>query len=325
MRPLPALSLPLLALLLGSSCLAAESQTDQKPAAKTNAAMGKKATIDPKMRQSGSLVQGAPGRTNGKGKDDAGAAPATSMMLSVKGVTDGRPIRGKYAYCIGNRKNGTVPGQNINPGVTWSGLPANAKSLALIVVDKDVPASFESANVEGKTIPADFPRRDFYHWVLIDIPTTINGLGEGRDSNGITAGGGKPFGPTGYGINGQNDYRLISEGPHGGYDGPCPPWNDERKHNYHFQLFALDVPSLGLPNPVNGEQVEAAIKGHIVGQAEVVGVYTTYAGWQKKMVEGRRAARAAQSKNPGIKTASTQKPVIKKTAKATAKPSSMKP
>ena len=67
------------------------------------------------------------------------------------------------------------------------------------------------------------------------------------------------------------------KGIHGGYDGPCPPWNDERMHHYHFIVYALNVPTLGLTGAVDGKKAQAAMEGHILAQGEVVGTYTNNA------------------------------------------------
>jgi Raf kinase inhibitor-like YbhB/YbcL family protein len=88
------------------------------------------------------------------------------------------------------------------------------------------------------------------HWVLVDIPKTATGLPEG----------GKPL-PEGA-REGMNDWKAS------GYRGPCPPIG---RHRYYFKLYALDT-QLGLKAPTKAE-LEAAMKGHIVGQAELIGTY----------------------------------------------------
>ena len=59
-----------------------------------------------------------------------------------------------------------------------------------------------------------------------------------------------------------------------GYDGPCPPWNDERLHHYHFRLFALDVETLELPVNYTLADLNAAMDGHVLAEAELVGTYS---------------------------------------------------
>ena len=199
----------------------------------------------------------------------AGQAFAAPARLDVKleGIKEGAQIASKYAYCMPDGKGKTQNGGNISPAISWMGAPAKTKSFAIIVVDKDVPANFETANKEGKTIPTDFPRQNFYHWVLVNIPVGIHGLLEGKDSEGVTPGG-KPTGKLEYGLSGVNGYGF------GGYDGPCPPWNDERLHRYHFIVYALDIPAVQLPEPIKGVLAEAAMVGHILAQGEVTGTYS---------------------------------------------------
>jgi len=196
------------------------------------------------------------------------------ITVTVSGIKEGQPIAERFAYGAPDGKGQVKDGGNINPAISWENAPKNTKSFAIIVVDPDVPASFESANQPGKTIAADFPRQNFYHWVLVDIPPYVTTIAEGADSHEVVKGG-KPVGKKNYGISGLNSY------PGGGYDGPCPPWNDERLHHYHFQVFALDVPSLGLTGKFTGPEAEKAMQTHILAKGEVVGTYTN----NQKMLE----------------------------------------
>ncbi|MCB1626390.1 MAG: YbhB/YbcL family Raf kinase inhibitor-like protein, partial [Xanthomonadales bacterium] len=84
-----------------------------------------------------------------------------------------------------------------------------------------------------------------------------------------------PNGPPGS-RQGLNDYGgFMGDGDYYGYDGPCPPWNDERVHRYHFRLYALDIARLPIEKPdFTASDVLAAIDGHVLAQAEVVGTYT---------------------------------------------------
>lgn len=203
----------------------------------------------------------------------------TPVALEVKSSAfdNGKPIPAKYAYCRPDGKGRSKDSDNVNPGISWSGAPEGTKSFALINVDPDVPAKFDIANQPDKTIPKDYPRQDFYHWVLIDIPAAMTGIEEGRDSQKAIKGG-KPIGKLTYGMTGPNDYARAYGGSYGGYDGPCPPWNDERLHHYHFVVYALDIPSLDFSAPPTGPQAMAAMKGHILAQGEVVGTYTQFPG-----------------------------------------------
>ena len=67
-------------------------------------------------------------------------------------------------------------------------------------------------------------------------------------------------------------------GDYYGYDGPCPPWNDERIHHYLFRLYALDVPHLALETRFTGPQARAAMHGHILDEACLVGSYSLHPG-----------------------------------------------
>jgi Raf kinase inhibitor-like YbhB/YbcL family protein len=200
-------------------------------------------------------------------------AQTAPMTVNVAGIENDKLIAEKFAFCAPDGKGKTKDGGNVNPAVSWSGAPAGTQSYAIIVVDKDVPAKFDDANKEGKIIAGDFPRQDFYHWALVDIPATLTGIAEGQDSEGLVPDG-KPTGKTAYGINGQNDFASFLKGTFGGYDGPCPPWNDERLHHYHFIVYALGVPSLGLKENFTGKQAMEAIDKHTLARGEMVGTFT---------------------------------------------------
>jgi Raf kinase inhibitor-like YbhB/YbcL family protein len=144
-----------------------------------------------------------------------------------------------------------------------------------------VPSRGDDVNKEGRSVPHDLPRVDFYHWVLVDIPATLGELSAGSHSNAVTAHGKSPgAAPNGHGVQGVNDYTgwFSSDqnmcGDYGGYDGPCPPWNDERLHHYHFTIYALDVASLGLSGSFGGAEALAAMRIHILAQATWIGTYT---------------------------------------------------
>lgn len=168
---------------------------------------------------------------------------------------------------------------NRNPHLAWSGVPEGTRSFALICVDHDVPSVGDDVNQEGRTVPIDLPRAPFYHWVLVDLPSDLREIAEGSHADGVVARG-KPAGasPSG-GLQGSNDYTGWFDGhpdmggTYHGYDGPAPPWNDERVHGYRFQLFALDVPTLGLSGSFSGAQVLEAVAAHTLARAELIGLY----------------------------------------------------
>ncbi len=194
-----------------------------------------------------------------------------ALTVTVDSLRPGGVILGAYAYCVPAKVGHSTGGPNRSPAISWSKGPAGTASYAIITVDTDVPTVFDSANKEGQVIPATLKRRDFYHWVLVDIPATVTGLPVAADSTRRIAEG-KPVGPTPNGLRGANDFGRP--GSHGGYDGPCPPWNDAIVHHYHFQVYALNVAHLGLSGGFSGLDAMKAIRGHVLAMGEVVGLYT---------------------------------------------------
>jgi len=126
-----------------------------------------------------------------------------------------------------------------SPALKWEGTPDGTKSLALICDDPDAP---------GGT---------WIHWVLYGIPATATALPENIDKTETVK---SPVGVR----QGLNDFERV------GYNGPCPP--PGKVHHYRFKLFALDV-ELNLPARPTSQQIEGAMKGHILGQGELVGTY----------------------------------------------------
>lgn len=170
---------------------------------------------------------------------------------------------------------------NRNPHLAWDGAPEGTRSFAILCVDVDVPSAGDNVNQEGKRVPLDLPRVDFFHWVLCDLPASVCAIEEGAHSDGITAKGKSPGASADGGVQGINDYTAWFAGDadmggdYGGYDGPCPPWNDERVHGYRFQVFALDVASLGLSGTFTGHDLRSAMDGHVLAKGEITGLYTT--------------------------------------------------
>ncbi len=201
------------------------------------------------------------------------------MNIEIPAFKDGSPIPGENAFCIPADIGHVSLSSNINPLVRWSDVPEGTKSFALLVVDVDVPSRGDDVNQEGRTVPAELPRVDFYHFVLVDIPAALREIPEGGDSNSVTAKG-KPLGQTRYGLRGINDYTgwfagdADMGGNYGGYDGPCPPWNDEIIHRYYYTIYALDIETLGLAGAFTGADAKKAIEGHVLGKATHMGTYT---------------------------------------------------
>jgi Raf kinase inhibitor-like YbhB/YbcL family protein len=163
--------------------------------------------------------------------------------------------------------------------LAWSDFPKDTQSFALICHDPDVPSKGDDVNQEGKVVPASLPRVDFYHWVLVNIPGSVQTIASGSHSNGIT-GKGKSAEQSPVGTPGINDYTAwfkgdaSMEGLYFGYDGPCPPWNDAIKHHYVFTVYALNTATVALKGAFTGAEALAVIKPHIVAQASITGIYS---------------------------------------------------
>jgi Raf kinase inhibitor-like YbhB/YbcL family protein len=134
----------------------------------------------------------------------------------------------------------TCEGKDLSPPLVWTGVPANAKSLALIVDDPDAPD------------PAA-PRMTWVHWVLYNIPVAATGLPEGVASSALPKGA----------LEGLNDWQRT------GYGGPCPPIG---RHRYFHKLYAVDAVLPDLKKPTK-TALEKAMKGHIVAETQFIGTY----------------------------------------------------
>jgi Raf kinase inhibitor-like YbhB/YbcL family protein len=134
----------------------------------------------------------------------------------------------------------TCDGRDSSPPLGWSEVPAGTRSLALIVDDPDAPD------------PAA-PKRTWVHWVLYNMPPTAGGLGAAVNAADLPPGTRQ----------GTNDWGRT------GYGGPCPPIG---RHRYFHKLYALDtvLPDLG---EATKAVLEAAMKGHVLEQAELIGTY----------------------------------------------------
>jgi len=126
-------------------------------------------------------------------------------------------------------------GEGVNPPLTFSNIPPKTQSLALIVEDPDIPEQFK----------AQVPGGVFDHWLLWDIAADSKGFAEGGEKRGINAGGQPGFFPA------------------------CPP---DKAHRYFFKLFALDKKLTGTEIK-NKADLQRAMAGHIIQQAEMIGMY----------------------------------------------------
>jgi Raf kinase inhibitor-like YbhB/YbcL family protein len=134
----------------------------------------------------------------------------------------------------------TCSGEDVSVPLNWEGVPDNARSLVLIVDDPDAP-------------DPDAPKMVWVHWVLYNIPPDTNSLAEHTTSTTLPAGASE----------GINDWNRP------GYGGPCPPIG---RHRYFHKLYALDTVLEDLNQPTRDE-VEAAMQGHVIARAELMGTY----------------------------------------------------
>jgi len=134
----------------------------------------------------------------------------------------------------------TGDGQDVSPALTWSGVPAAAKELALIMDDPDAPRP-----------------KPWVHWVIYKVPAGAAGLPE------AVAKKAEPPEPAGA-VQGKNTWGRI------GYGGPAPPKG--RAHHYHFKLYALDAP-LDVKAGLDKQALLAAMSGHVIAQGELIGTY----------------------------------------------------
>jgi Raf kinase inhibitor-like YbhB/YbcL family protein len=202
------------------------------------------------------------------------------MKLTSSSFADGGVIPAEFAFCAPDPRTKVTLSKNRSPNLTWSGMPAGTKSLAVICHDPDVPSRGDDVNQADRIVPKSLPRVDFFHWVLIELPASLPAISAGEFSSAVTPRGKSgPEAPHGarQGINDYtgwfaNDPEMA--GNYYGYDGPCPPWNDEIPHRYVFTLYALDVGRLPVQGAFGGNDVRRAIEGHILAQASITGRYT---------------------------------------------------
>ncbi|MBA2351398.1 MAG: YbhB/YbcL family Raf kinase inhibitor-like protein [Burkholderiales bacterium] len=202
------------------------------------------------------------------------------MKLTSSSFSDMQKIPDDYAFCVAHPREYAANSNNINPDLAWSDLPAATKSLALICHDPDVPSKPDDVNKEGRTIPANLPRINFYHWLLVDLPADAASIKRGEFSTGVTPRGKSgPRGPRGarQGLNTYTEWFAGDqdmEGNYFGYDGPCPPSNDSIVHHYIFTLYALDVEKCGVSGDFTADDLRKAIAGHVLGEAKLTGLYS---------------------------------------------------
>ncbi|MDQ2734136.1 MAG: YbhB/YbcL family Raf kinase inhibitor-like protein [Pseudomonadota bacterium] len=206
------------------------------------------------------------------------------MKLWSDSWVNGERIPSRYAAGRIDTPEGVTFSENLSPHLAWKDLPAGTKTLALICHDFDVPSLGDDVNQAGREVPADLPRVDFFHWLMVDMPVTATRLGEGVFSRGFTPRG-KPgpavtvagFESARQGLNDYTGWFAADAGRAGdyfGYDGPFPPWNDSLVHHYVFTLYALGVARAPIEGRFNGADLRQAIHPHVLGEATHSGTYT---------------------------------------------------
>jgi hypothetical protein len=202
------------------------------------------------------------------------------VKLTSESFADGGAIPAPFAFCVMDPKTHAGLSDNRNPQLAWSAAPQGTRSFVVICHDPDVPSQGDDVNQEGRTVPISLPRVDFFHWVLVDLPASVTAIAAGEFSSSVVARG-KPGPRAARGARqGINDYTAWfasdgdMSGDYYGYDGPCPPWNDEIPHRYVFTVFALGVDRAPLDGRFGGNEVRKAIAGHVLAQASITGRYT---------------------------------------------------
>jgi Raf kinase inhibitor-like YbhB/YbcL family protein len=199
-----------------------------------------------------------------------------------------QPIPEEFAFGkVGTNGEHMVLAPNRNPHFAWSDVPAATRSFVLMCVDTDVPTRADDVNKEGRHVPASLARTEFLHWLMTDIPLECRELGTGSCAEGVIAHGRRdPSGPPGA-KQGINDFTgwfagdAAMSGDYYGYDGPCPPWNDDVVHHYHFRVYALGVPTLGVSGRFGVAEARAAMQGHVLAEAAITGTYTLNAALRR--------------------------------------------
>jgi Raf kinase inhibitor-like YbhB/YbcL family protein len=202
------------------------------------------------------------------------------MKLSTTAFVDAGAIPPEYAFCKPDPASHVTLSSNQNPDLMWADAPTGTESFAIICHDPDVPSRGDDVNKAGRSVAATLPRVDFFHWVLIDLPSATSAIARGAHSSEVTPRGKSGPNAPGGGRHGINDYTnwfaddLEMFGDYYGYDGPCPPWNDELVHRYVFTLYALDVVRLEVAARFTGNDARNAMRGHVLAEASFSGRYT---------------------------------------------------
>lgn len=170
--------------------------------------------------------------------------PALQIAIDLMNAKNDQAIMVTAAF----EKDGPIPvqyvadGDNASPAIEWSAVPQGTKSFVLIADDPDA----------AKPKP-------FTHWLAYDIPAAVTKLREGIPGTPIL-----------------QEPEDVKQGANSmgsvGYTGPKPPVG-EPAHHYHFQVFALDIETLGLDPGAKRDAVLKAMEGHVLGKGQIVGTF----------------------------------------------------
>lgn len=170
----------------------------------------------------------------------SGAVPsAIDMMQIIKAAPEKIKVS-SVAFASGaalalQQAHSDCGGQNVSPPLSWQGVPANAKSVAIVVSDPNAPGGA------------------WTHWIIYNLPPGRKDIGAGIAVGEVVPGGAAQA---------KNDWGVA------GYGGPCPP---SGQHNYEFHVLALDK-NLTLPGADKSEFAKA-ISGHILARGVLTGTY----------------------------------------------------
>ena len=209
----------------------------------------------------------------------AAEGPVKALKVRIGGLNAQGRFADAQAFCVPAATGHVTMGPDISPAVSWSRGPYGTRSFALILQDADVPADFSAANQAGKVITAEAPRRTITHWVLVDIPAKVTALKAGAEGDKLVPKG-KPQLVTDYGRRGLNDYGPFMAGnpdmagDYAGYDGPCPPWNDQRLHHYTLTVYALSAGKLPVEGKFDGAVMLQAIQPYILAKGNAQATYS---------------------------------------------------
>lgn len=203
------------------------------------------------------------------------------MKFSSDSFGDGTRLGGEYVFLKPHLGHYAELAKNRNPHFSWAEMPEGTKSLVIVMHDIDAPTSRDFVNKVGKVVPHAYPRTEFYHWAVVDLePKTF--VQSGEFSKEVTVKG-KP-GPVGargtrHAINDFTEWYKGNpnmEGTYFGYDGPAPPWNDEKLHTYIFTLYALKEKRVPVEGNFTCKDVLNALTGLVLDKAMLKCTYAIY-------------------------------------------------